>query len=168
MERVHSFFHVDSRAFVAWHLRRARGRLAPAVVSLAVIETLFDRLLGGAGSEIWDAWANLASLHGIEHGIEHERATAKPLPPPTFAQLQAMAADHESEVLADYDRGCHALAEGVDALRREGDFHVGVRAFAADVALFHWNRWGIAHDERVGLCEGALAEFHPHRRMPCP
>jgi thiopeptide-type bacteriocin biosynthesis protein len=167
MERVHAFFHVDSRGFIAWHRRRAEARLAPAVVSLAVISTLFDRLLAGAGSEIWDAWANLASLHGIEHGIEHD-ATARPLLPPTFAQLHALAADHESAVLADYDHGCHALAEGVDALRREGDFRVGVRAFAADVALFHWNRWGIAEDERVELCEGALAAFHPHRRKQCP
>jgi thiopeptide-type bacteriocin biosynthesis protein len=164
MELVHSFFHVDSRGFIAWHLRRAHGRLASAVASLAVVATLFDRLLAGAGSETWDAWANLASLHGIGH----HNATARPLPPPTIAQLQSMAAGHESDVLADYDRGCHALAEGVDALRREGGFHVGVRAFAADVALFHWNRWGIAHDERIALCEGALAALHPHRGLPCP
>lgn len=163
MERVHAFFHVDSRAFVDWHRRRSEGRLAPAVVSLAVIATLFDRLLGGADSEIWDAWANLASLHGIGH-----EATAESLVPPTIAQLQALAADHESAALADYDRGCRALAEGIDALRREGDFHVGVRAFAADVALFHWNRWGIATGERIAMCEGALAAFHPHRRMQCP
>lgn len=164
MERVHSFFHVDSRGFIAWHVQRARARLAPAVASLAVVSTLFDRLLGGAGSEIWDAWANLAAMHGIEH----EGATARPLPPPTFAQLQALAADHESAVLADYDRGCEALAAGVEALRREGDFRVGLRAFAADVALFHWNRWGLVRAQRVELCEGALAAFHPHRRMPCP
>lgn len=164
MERVHSFFHVDSRGFITWHLQRARARLPPAVASLGVVATLFDRVLAGADSETWDAWANLASLHGIEH----HRTTARPLLPPTFAQLHAMAADHESAVLTDYDRGCDALAEGVDVLRREGGFHVGVRAFVADVALFHWNRWGIAHDERIALCEGALAALHPHRRMPCP
>ena len=163
MERVHAFFHVDSRGFIAWYGRRAEARLAPAVVSLAVIATLFDRLLAGADSEIWDAWANLASLHGIAHD-----KAARPLSPATIAQLRAMAADHESAVLEDFEHGCLALAEGVDALRREGDFHVGVRAFAADVALFHWNRWGIAHAERISMCEGALAAFHPHRRMPCP
>ena len=164
MELVHAFFHADSRGFIAWHLRSAQGRLAPAVGSLAAVAALFDRLLAGAGSEIWDAWANLAALHGVAH---HD-ATARPLLPPTIAQLQAMAADHESDVLADHDRACRALAEGVDALRRDGDLRVGVRAFAADVAVFHWNRWGIAHDERIALCEGALAALHPHRRLPCP
>ena len=164
MDRVHSFFHLDTRAFVAWHLGRARARLAPAVTSLAVVATLFDHLLGGADSEIWDAWANLAA----QHGIAQHHATARPLHAPTLAQLQAMASDHESVLLAEYDRGCHTLAEAIAALQRDGELQVGVRAFAADVALFHWNRWGIATDERIAMCEGALAAVHPHRRMPRP
>jgi thiopeptide-type bacteriocin biosynthesis protein len=164
MERVHAFFHVDSRGFIAWHLRRAHGQLTSAVISLAVIATLFDRLLAGSGSEMWDAWANLASMHGIAH----RNATAQPLPLPTIAQVQALATDRECDVLADYDRGCNALADGIQALRRDGDFDVGARAFAADVALFHWNRWGIATDARIAICEGALATLDPHRRLPCP
>jgi len=164
MELVHAFFHVDSRAFIAWHLQRAQARLAPAVASLAIVSTLFDRLLAGAASEVWDAWANL----GAVHGVAHRDITARPLPAPTLAQLQAVVADHEAELLADYDRGCQALADGIASLRRESDFHVGLRAFAADVALFHWNRWGLSRDERIALCEGALAALDPHRRLPCP
>lgn len=163
MELVHAFFHVDSRAFIAWHVKRAEARLSPTVASLAVVTTLFDRLLAGASSEIWDAWANLAALHGIPH----RNPTARPLPPPTIAQIQAIAADHEADVLAAYDRGCTALADGIAALRRDSDFHVGLRAFAADVAMFHWNRWGLIRAERVALCEGALAALDPHRRSPC-
>lgn len=163
MALVHAFFLVDSRGFVAYHLHRARARLAPEVLSLAMVGTLFARLLADAGSEIWDAWANLAAMHGIDH-----RAVTAPLAPPAIAQLQPLATDHEAAILAAYDRGCTALAERIAALREDGDLHVGVRAFAADLALFHWNRWGIAHAARVASCEGALAALHPHRRLPCP
>lgn len=164
MACVHAFFHVDSCGFIACHLRRSHARLAPAVLSLAMVATLFDRLLAGADSEIWDAWANLASLHGIAH----RDVTAEALLPPTLAQLQAIAAEHEAAVMVALGHACDVLASAVDDLRRDDDFDVGVRAFAADVALFHWNRWGLTERERLATCRGALAALHPHRRMPCP
>src|SRR3569832_1880677 len=151
MELVHAFFHVDSRAFIAWHLLRAQARLAPAVASLAIVSTLFDRLLAGAATEKKNTWANL----GAVHGGAHRDITARPLPAPSLAQLQAVVADHEAELLADYDRGCQALADGIAWLRRESDFHVGLRAFAEGVALFLWNRWGLSRVVCFVLCVGA-------------
>lgn len=164
MELVHDFFHVDSRAFAAWFRQREHGRLAAAVVSLGVVSTLFDRLLAGAASEVWDAWANLAAIHGIDH----RSPTTTPLPITTVAELRTIAANREADALAEYDEGCRVLADGIAALRRDGGLHVGLRAFAADVALFHWNRYGLRPRERVALSEGALCALDPHRRLPFP
>lgn len=166
MTAVHDFFAVDTRAFLATRRLGQHGgvSVSPEVFSLTTVGELFRVGLVGAGGEIWDAWCNLAEMHGHPW---RERA-AEPLPLPTFAQLQELATMAVAPSVAALGSGVHALARHLTRLLHSGALGVGLRGLLATVALFHWNRHGLPKGARHQLLAGALAATDPYRRLPAP
>lgn len=161
MEAAHRWFETDSLAWLRWEPLAARQgcRLAREVLSLAVLNGLFGAVVDD-GAEAWDVWRRLAELHGLTP------EPGKPVHAVTPAGLREAASPAEAELLAAYESAGDELAAGLSELAQRGELRRGRRSLLADLALFHWNRFGLSVESRARLVTAMLAVLEP--RAPGP
>lgn len=157
MGAFHRHATADSRTLSQWN--RLPRPFTDTVLSLASLNDLFQRALGGRPEEVWDVWCRLARQHG--------RATPAQgigLTPVTLTDLTGHGAT-QPEALALMRRQMRANDHLSDALGRlwaAGRLTCGLRACLAAIALFHWNRLALAPELRARLLDGMTARLNVH------
>jgi thiopeptide-type bacteriocin biosynthesis protein len=164
MAAAHRLFDTETQAWDRLQrLRRAR-RLpyADGVLALAQANELFASALQGQAEEVWDTWCQLAFFHGLQA----PREAGAPVRP-TLTGLAGRTP--EGGLRAVLQELAHAQAEAGRALadlHGHGQLGQGLRAVLANVALFGWNRIGLAPAERQQVLFQALAAWHPYPARP--
>ena len=129
MELVHAYFDAGTRAWLAWPA-------APPEYAVAVLQHLFQQTLQSApeAAQVWDLLAEGAP------------------------EVEAAGGVWTGEFTADDLHANLALAEGLQRLWHSGALQAGLRSLLAAVAMFHFNRYGIAGPQQAALAKGmALA-----------
>lgn len=157
---LHRWFTADSLGWWQWDRSLVEGGAAvdAAVLTLAIVNDLCMRATGGATSEVWDVWRNLAP----------EPAEAPPtetIPPLRLDDLAAFPID--GSLVARYRDANERLSLELDQLWREARLALGQRALLVTAVMFHWNRFGLPLDARRRLCaamDRALGPLAASRR----
>jgi thiopeptide-type bacteriocin biosynthesis protein len=129
MELAHAHFCADSRL---WLELFTSGAEHPwTALSAQANDALFRRGLESL-DEIWEVWGHLALMRGVSLRQ-----------PPTAPLALEVSRDH-ADALTSLVKTQHEVADALLRLVRSGDLLCGQRAWLANVAQFHFNRWGLA------------------------
>jgi thiopeptide-type bacteriocin biosynthesis protein len=158
MEAVHAHFFGDSTAWWRWEgLRReADTSIAPRLLSLSVLNDLFERFLEGP-EEVWDVWCRVAVLHGAP-AVGEGPAVA----PMRIEDLIDRVTPRERAILRCYSSCNAALARRFGALHARGKLLYGNRLVLPHVALYHWNRYGFTPEERASIFKTMVRAWSPN------
>jgi thiopeptide-type bacteriocin biosynthesis protein len=159
MSLAHRYFHEDSSGWMTWVDVAERATVTAPVLSLAILNDLFFRVLEGP-EEVWDVWCNLASLHGS--GPCDSTAALRVL---TIRDLSTVAAAPERRLLRQYARTNEMAAARMKRLLDTGELLCGRRSILPFLALFHWNRYGLLPRERASIYGGMIAALDPRRNL---
>ena len=122
-------------------------------LTAAVLNDLFLRFVEDRG-ELWDIWMRIWHAHGAPDLPEVE-----PLLP---GSLQEFAG--EAQLLAREATLANArIASRLQAALLMRRLDCGPRAWLAQVAVFHWNRWGLGPEARMRILSAMLTLLDPHR-----
>jgi thiopeptide-type bacteriocin biosynthesis protein len=155
---VHAYFDADSAACMAVYQLRDNA-VTPAVLSLAVLGDLFERVLEGP-EEVWDVWCNLAALHGMEPAAGE--ATTPPL---DLAALAPLVSARERPILRRYASANRILARGMHRLAARGELRYGLRSILPFIAVFHWNRYALSLEQRTRIFSAMTRALDPRQGM---
>jgi thiopeptide-type bacteriocin biosynthesis protein len=163
-QAVHAYFSADSLAWWRWQVLQARGqpRIAPTVLSLAALNSLFHGLVGGIPEEVWDIWCRLAALHGERPSDGDPR-----VPAVTPDALIGHVTADEWAVIQAYVRANDRLCRRLTRLWSAGRMLYSFRGILAHVALFHWNRFGFTPQERRRMLAAMTSAWFP-KHQPSP
>jgi len=104
--------------------------------------------------ELWDIWMRLWHAHGAP-----ELPVVDPLLPGSLQECSG-----ESQSLAREAMVCNArVASRLQTAMLTCQLDCGPRAWLAQVAIFHWNRWGLGPDSRVRILSAMHHLLDPHR-----
>jgi thiopeptide-type bacteriocin biosynthesis protein len=162
MELAHRYFAGDTKAWCEHSRLLAEGRavLGPDVLSLSVLNDLFQRTLRGSEDEVWDTWCNLSLIHG-----RRPELVERPLRAPTLDELARVASPPEGELLRQYERRNRAFALGLQRAHERGELLYAMRLILPFVALFHWNRYALSPAQRELICGSMYTRLHTKRGL---
>ncbi|HET9933566.1 MAG TPA: thiopeptide-type bacteriocin biosynthesis protein [Polyangiaceae bacterium] len=169
LDHVHAYFDVDTTAFMDfWRpfgdaslgpCADERAGLSALALSLSVLNDLFVRAVDGR-EEVWDVWWNLASLHGGATPSHEPSAT-----PVKIDDLLGRVPAYDERILKRYRRANTSLANAMRRLGARGKLLFGRRSVLPFVALFHWNRYGFALEERARVFSAMMSAWDPGRQF---
>jgi thiopeptide-type bacteriocin biosynthesis protein len=154
-DAFHRHATVDSQVLARWSAQPMP--FSSAVLSLASLNDLFVRALGGRREEIWDVWCRLAGIHGRVAPAQGVGIT-----PVTLSTLADTRHRPAAALMRRMMRANATLADRLERLWARGALSCGQRATLACVALFHWNRLALPADTRVRLLDGMTARLNVH------
>lgn len=162
MELVHAHFFSDTFGWWEHEQLVAAGRatLGREVLSLAMINDLFLRVLDGAHEEVWDAWCHLAVLHGMRE-LSHETD----VPAVDMERLFERVPAPEGAILRRYAAANAALARGLGELHESGKLLFRYRLILPHVALVHWNRFAFTLNQRERMYRAMTAAWSPNGHL---
>jgi thiopeptide-type bacteriocin biosynthesis protein len=151
MAIAHEHFDRDTRLVLEYETRTVDH--PRDVVSAAVLNDLFSRFVEDRG-ELWDVWMRVWHAHGAPD-LPH----VEPLRPSALHQFsgELEALSHEAQL------GNARIASRLHAALLTRRLDCGPRAWLAQVATFHWNRWGLGPRARVRILSAMLELLDPHR-----
>jgi thiopeptide-type bacteriocin biosynthesis protein len=151
LEIAHEHFDRDTRLVLEYE---ARAYATPHyVVSAAVLNDLFLRYVEDRG-ELWDIWMRVWHAHGAPRLPEVE-----PLAPAGFDEFP----DELGGLAQEARLGNARIASRLRAALVTRQLDCGPRAWLAQVAAFHWNRWGLGPAARMRILAAMLELLDPHR-----
>ena len=149
MAVAHDFFDRDSRSVIEYEMLTVADRhgLPRDLFSLFCVSDIFARSLDDS-AEIWDVWRRLQRTIGPDIGSStaiSAAACARAREAVTLALsfkngLSCPAAKLLDRVLRDNDQ----VAVRLHAVNSAGRLALGLRAWLAAAAIFHWNRVALA------------------------
>jgi thiopeptide-type bacteriocin biosynthesis protein len=157
MRAVHTYFDADTTALLRLATLPNR-RLASAVLSLAVLNDLFERVVL-VHEEVWDVWCNLQAMY---------RGHGRPgpgVPALGLADLRRLAGPGELALADHYESANRDLASAIDHSWRRGALTCGRRAILPYVAAFHWNRHGFDLERMATLSDAMALTWNPKRGL---
>jgi thiopeptide-type bacteriocin biosynthesis protein len=159
VELAHSWFEVDSLAWLRWEpLEATRGNaLGREVLSLAVLNDLFFAVVRDV-SEVWDVWCRIAA----EHGLTPDDAAGS-APAVSIADVKEHAGPAEVEILERYQDANATFSASLDEAAHRGELAVGPRQLLTMLTLFHWNRFGLSLAARRRIVSPMLRTLDPNR-----
>jgi thiopeptide-type bacteriocin biosynthesis protein len=160
MEVVHRHAYADALAWWDWEQRPPETKpLGSTVLSLCVLNDLFARVVEGDPDEVWDVWCHVASLHGSSPSNDGA------IPRIRIEHLSERASEPERRVLRSYARANRSFARAFERLHAGGKLLHARRLVLPYVALFHWNRYGFALDERQRMYGAMTAAWSPKHAL---
>jgi thiopeptide-type bacteriocin biosynthesis protein len=164
MDLAHRWFEADSLGwfcFEALAFRKENG-IGRDVLSRGVLYDLFLTVLRDV-AEVWDVWFRLAVKHDVSPDAAADGATD--IPVFTIEALKERARPAEFAILSWYESANLDLAGGLGLAAQEGRMGIGRRELLATIALFHWNRYGLAPETRRAIFGPMLRALDP-RKIP--
>ena len=165
MDLAHDWFEADSLAWFRFEGLELRGEnaLPRDILSLGVLNHLFSSTVLDE-AETWDVWHRLALKHEVPPA--EAAALAPSVPVIGIDSLTEQAGPVEKEILDLYERANLRLANGLGLAAQESRLGIGRREMLATLALFHWNRYGLAPATRQAIIGPMLKALDPGGSRP--
>jgi thiopeptide-type bacteriocin biosynthesis protein len=160
LELAHRHFEADSRMALSWWTGPVGPEQIPRLVGLYTAHTMFSRIADDA-AENRDMWTKL------RHAVQ-ANSTPDPLAEPQLSGVIGRCIAGELPTANDEVRAIVSRAArwgrrigdaAADLHRIEG---LPMRQWAASVAVFHWNRWGLTAEATRPMV-AAMLECLPER-----